>query len=86
MTNPKDLVENAFINETLKHVLDGNKGSNILGAILVPALGAKIDWALCVRGLKFDDMAAAAELAKLTGILVLGTYAFFVGRKKKSEV
>ena len=82
MTNPKDLVENAFINATLDHVLDGNKGSNILGAILVPVLAAKIDWAKCIRGLQFNDLDAATELAKLTAILTLAVYAFFVGRKK----
>ena len=76
-------VENAFINKTLEHVLDGNKGSNILTAILVPVLGAKLDWAKAIRGFSLEKMDDAMEAAKLTGLVVVAVFGYFVGRKKK---
>lgn len=82
MLNPKAAIENAFINKLLEHVLDGNKGSNILTALLVPILAAHIDWALALKGAQFDDMNASLELAKVIGLVLLGLFGYFVGKKK----
>jgi hypothetical protein len=74
-------VKNAFVDKFLQHILDGNKGSNLLTVLLLPLVGAKIDWLLAFQGLQFNDVAAAAELAKVVGFLVLGVFGYFVGKK-----
>jgi len=75
------VVENAFINQVLKHVLDGNKGSNILGAVIAALMGANINWSLAIAGFKFQDAAATTESAKLVGTVVVCVFAYFVGKK-----
>lgn len=75
-------IKNAFIKKLLEHVLDGNKGSNILTAILVPVLAANVDWTLAIKGMKFDDMAAAIELSKVVGLVLVGLFGYLVGKKK----
>ena len=74
-------IENAFINKLLSHILDGDKGSNLLGVVLVALLGAKIDWVKAFQGFKFDNQEAAMESAKLAGIIVVAVFSWFVGKK-----
>jgi len=74
-------VENAFINQVLKRVLDGDKGSNILGVIIVAVVGANIDFAKAIAGFKFQDQAASMESAKLVGTVICAVFAYFVGKK-----
>ena len=76
-------VENAFINKLLEHVLDGNKGSNILGAILTAVVGSQINYVRAFQGFRFDNMDNAMESAKLVGTLVVAVFALFVGKKNK---
>jgi hypothetical protein len=77
-----DGVKNAFINRTLKHVLDGNKGSNILTLILLAVLQSDINYMLAFRGFQFENTEAAMESAKLVGCMIVAVFGFFVGRKK----
>ncbi|HZT29731.1 MAG TPA: hypothetical protein VFA33_07610 [Bryobacteraceae bacterium] len=74
-------VQNLFINKVLEHILDGNKGSNILTAILTAVLGARINWAQACRGFRCDNAEDAAEAAKLVGVLVLAVFGYYVGKK-----
>ena len=76
-------IKNAVVNKVLKNVLDGNKGSNILTAILVPVLAAGINWDLFVKGLHFQDTTAALEVAKVIGIVILGFLGWLVGKFPK---
>jgi hypothetical protein len=75
-------IENAFINRVLQHVLDGNKGSNILTLIVLAMLEQHINWALAFQGFHFQDMTAAMESAKLVGAFVVAVFGYFVGKKK----
>lgn len=77
-----DGVKNAFIGKVLNQVLDGNKGSNILGAVITAVLGSQIDYVKAMAGFHFDNAANAAESAKLVSVVVLATFAYFVGKKK----
>jgi hypothetical protein len=77
-----DGVKNAFISKLLEHVLDGNKGSNILGAIITAILAANVDYSKALRGFQFQKPDEAMEAAKLTGAVVLAVFAYFVGKKK----
>lgn len=79
------IIENTFINQVLKHILDGNKGSNILGAIIMGLMAANLDWAKAIAGFKFQDAAAATESAKLVGTMVCALFAYFVGKKKPAN-
>jgi hypothetical protein len=82
ITSAKSAIQNAFIGKLLEHLLDGNKGSNVLGAILTAILAAHVDYSKALKGFKFDDMDASMESAKLAGAVVLAVFAYFVGRKK----
>ena len=77
-----DSVKNAFINQALKRVLDGNTGSNILGVILAAVVGANINYAKAMAGFKFDNQENAMESAKLVGTVAVALFAYFVGKKK----
>ncbi|HXR39691.1 MAG TPA: hypothetical protein VN776_11385 [Terracidiphilus sp.] len=77
-----DGVKNAFINKLLEHVLDGNKGSNILGIIITGILAQHIDYTKAIAGFQFTNADNAAESAKLIGTVVVAVFAYFVGKKK----
>ena len=78
-------LQNQFINQFLRHVLDGNSGSNWLTAILVPLLGAQIDWVKAYRGLQFENSDDVTEAAKVAGIVVLAVWGVFIGRQKPAH-
>jgi len=75
-------IENAFINKVLQHLLDGNKGSNILTVVILGLLSQNINWALAFQGFHFQDMTAAMESAKLVGAFVVAVFGYCVGKKK----
>jgi hypothetical protein len=75
-------LKNLFINRTLKHVLDGNKGSNILTVIVAAVLGAQIDFMKAAAGFQFKDADSVTEASKLVGVVVLAVYGYFVGKHK----
>jgi hypothetical protein len=77
-----DGVKNAFINQTLKKVLDGNTGSNILGVVILAIMQANINYTKAIAGFKFDNQENAMESAKLVGTVVVAAFAYFVGKKK----
>lgn len=79
-----DTIKNAFINRLLTQMLDGNKGSNILGAILTAMLAANINYAKALAGFRFDNMDNAAESAKLLATIVLAVFAYFVGKRERA--
>ena len=76
-----DGVKNAFIGKLLGQVLDGNKGSNILGVIIAAVIGAQINYVKALNGFKFDNLDYATESAKLVGTVVVAVFAYFVGKK-----
>lgn len=78
-------IENAFIDRVLTHVLDGNKGSNILGFLLLALLSTHIDWVKAFRGFQFQDQDAAMESAKLVGTILVSVFAWFVGKRKGQD-
>ena len=78
----KETLENAFVQKVLEHVLDGDKGSTLLTAILTPVVAANMNWALVLRGLHFQDLAGVQELAKLAGLLLVAIWGWRVGKKK----
>lgn len=78
----KSAIENAFINRLLQHVLDGDKGSNLLGAVLVALLAGNIDWVKALQGFKFNNQDEAMESAKVAGIVVVAVFSWFVGKGK----
>lgn len=73
-------LKNLLINRVLKHVLDGNKGSNIITLILTALLGANINWMLASQGMQFKDQAAVLELAKGLGVALVALYGYLVGK------
>lgn len=77
-----DGVKNAFIDKVLNNVLDGDKGSNILGALLTAVVAAKVDYVKAMAGFQFKSAGDAAESAKLVSAVALATFAWFVGKKK----
>jgi hypothetical protein len=77
-----DGLKNTFINKVLGHILDGNKGSNILGVVIAGVMGANIDYMKAFAGFKFDNATNTTESAKLVGTLITCTFAYFVGKKK----
>ncbi len=77
-----DGVKSVFIRSTLERILDGNTGSNILGAILTAVLAANINFMKAVDGFKFDSADNAQESAKLVTTTVLALFAYFVGKHK----
>lgn len=77
-----DTVKNAFIQKLIEKLLDGDKGSNLLGAVLVAILGAHINYMQALAGFKFENMTDAGESAKVVGTVVLAVFAWFVGKKK----
>jgi hypothetical protein len=76
-------VKNLFIDKLLRHILDGNKGSNLLTVILVPLLASNVNWMAAQQGLQFKDAASVTELAKVIGIVVVALLGYFVGKFPK---
>lgn len=76
--SPEDT--NALIDKALDYVLDGNKGSNILVAVLVPLLGAHINWYLAL--LCFQCPGSEAEMCKVLGLVLIAVFGYLVGKKK----
>lgn len=81
-------IKNAFTAKVLRdlagHVtnpLNGNKGSNILGAVLVAVLAVNIDYMKAIEGFKFEDPKASEESAKLVSAAIAGAFAWYVGKK-----
>jgi hypothetical protein len=79
-------VKNAFINKLLERMLDGNQGSNILGALIAAVMGARIDYVKALDGFKFDNMDNAMESAKLVGTILVAVFAYFVGKKTPAKI
>lgn len=79
------MFKNLLINKTLEHVLDGNKGSNLLTALLVPLLAAKIDWVKAGRGFQCQDSDSVLEAAKVAGIVILAIWGWFIGKRKSPK-
>jgi hypothetical protein len=77
---------NLFIDKLLAQILDGNKGSNILTALLVPLVAAHVDWLLAARGVRFQDAGAIGELAKVAGLVILALYGWRVGKRPKAPI
>jgi len=77
-----DSIKNAFINKLLERLLDGDKGSNILGAIITAVVGSQINYVRAFQGFQFDNMDNSMESARLVGTLVVAVFAWFVGKKK----
>jgi hypothetical protein len=76
--SPQDT--NALIDKALDYALDGNKGSNILVAVLVPLLGAHINWSLALGC--FECPGSEAELCKVFGLVLIAVFGYLVGKKK----
>lgn len=74
-------VENIFIDKLLSHILDGDKGSNILTAVAAALIGGHVNWSLAFRG--FQSAESATELAKVAGMAILAVYGYYVGKKGK---
>ena len=77
-------VLNLFMNKVLKQLLDGDKGSTILTAILTPIIGAQINWPLAFQGFASDQ--SAVELAKVVGLALAAVWGFFIGHRKQPKV
>jgi uncharacterized membrane protein len=73
-------LKNVLINQVAKHVLDGNKGSNVLTVALTALLANHINWLLAYAGLQFKDQAAVVELAKAIGIVLVALFGYLVGK------
>ena len=78
-------VENAFIKAVLKHALDGNKGSNILGAIILALTALDVNWAKAIAGVHMQDTDSALELAKVVSAVIAAVFAYFVGKNRAAE-
>ena len=77
-------LENAFINRLLDKVLDGNNGSNILGALILAVQAGHINYAQAIAGFQFKDLNDTLQSANLVGTLVAVLFAWFVGKRKKT--
>jgi hypothetical protein len=73
-------LKNMLINRVVKHLLDGNKGSNALTLVVGALLANNINWMLAYAGFQFHDQAAVLELAKATGVVLLTLYGYLVGK------
>jgi hypothetical protein len=62
-----------------KTLLDGNHGSNLLGAIAVALVAGHVEWSRVFSG-KLSEPETFAETAKVIAITLLATYAYYVGR------
>jgi hypothetical protein len=80
----QDSIEDAFINRLLSKVLEGNTGSNILGAVILAVQAGHINYAQAIQGFQFNNLANATESASLVGTLIVGVFAYFVGKNKKA--
>ena len=78
------VIENAFINQVLKHVLDRNNGSNILGVIIAALMAGNMDWTKAIAGFKFQDAGAAAASAKLAAAAICSAVRVFCQEKENS--
>lgn len=81
----KKAIQNAFIRRALTKALEGNTGSNIIGAVLVAIVASNVNYTDAFEGFRFEDMNKAMESAKLVGAIGLGLFAWFVGRKEAKE-
>jgi hypothetical protein len=73
-------IKNALFKRALKNLLDGNKGTNALNAMLTPVLLAQVDYALALRGFQFQDTRAVLELLKFVLIALNGLLLYFIGK------
>lgn len=78
-----DMLKNLFINKVLKNMVDGDKGSTVLGTLVTAILALDINYAKAIKGFQFQDPEAVGESAKLVGGALLWVWSFFIGRKRK---
>jgi len=72
-----------LIDTFLKRVLDGNKGSTLLGTVITPLLLAHVNWDLVLQGP--HTQAAATADGQVAGIVVVAVWSFFIGRKQSKN-
>ena len=69
-------LKNALVQGVLKKLLEGNTGSNLLTAALVPLLAARVDW---VRAFQGDTL----EILRALGVAGVGVLGYCVGKYPK---
>lgn len=72
MPGPIDSIKGAFVKALLNKLVDGDKGSTVLGVAAGAALAANLNWGLIMEG--FHSQASAMELGKLAGVVGLAVY------------
>lgn len=78
-----DKIKNVVIQKALQHLLDGNKGSNLLTMALIPLLAAKVNWMLALQGLHGQSTAAVLEALRAAGVILVGVTGYYIGKYPK---
>jgi len=72
-------IKGVVVKQALKTMLDGDKGSTMLGTVAAALLTAGIDWSKLMQGPGTAD--GATEIGKIVGVVLLVLWGLKAGKK-----